>query len=168
MTRSARSIPVPSDEFYTAPETTRSRVAEQMRQKLPKVDQNGRVIVVAAPVPAPPVAVPAASDVADTIRVVADDHGVDLGALADSAQFMAGVAKLEVTDTEGIAALIQEAVVRNPRIALGALTMRPNPAQGGSAMPLVTPQTVRDRVRAMIAKTPIVDAQGHRVDGRII
>jgi hypothetical protein len=103
----------------------------------------------------------------ETIVSIASVHGVDVAALLDSEAFVSSVVELEPTDTEGVTNLVRDAVVRNPRIALNALTMRPNPAQGGSSVPLMTPQTLRDRVRAAIAKTPAVDEQGHII-GRII
>jgi hypothetical protein len=171
MSRKGQTVPVPTDEFYKAPETTLIRIRAQGMP--PAVDRNGRHLpqepIPAAP-PAPPAPTPGdAPTLASAITTVAATLGVDLETLADSVSFMQEVVRLDATDTDAITALVANAAATNPLLAPRP-TMRPNPGQGAGALGASVPtlQSVRQVIAAKLAKVPPTDGQCHPIAGRII
>lgn len=155
---SSITVPVPSSEDYTAPESSRSRIAEKWA-RMPKVDQNGKTV-----------ATPAETNVVDVVTTpgqpptmvnallaAAASVGADPAALVDSQAFMRAVGSISPADTDGLIGVIQDAMAANPSLAIAptAPTMQPNPAQGssasGGAVPS-RPKTVADAIRAQAAK----------------
>lgn len=119
---------VPSDEVYSRPETSLSRITERAR-KQPRVDQNGKIIAstdnagVAEVVSQP--GKPA--NMVDALTASAERCGADLGTLLDSAAFCSEVAKIAPSDSAGLDAAVQAAMPVAP-----APGMQPNLAQGAA------------------------------------
>lgn len=148
---------LPSDEFYTAPVNSRSRMLE-ITKRLPRVDQNGKVIP--PPVDATVAAAVTGSNdrpptMAAALTAAAAAVGVDVGALVDSQSFARSIGAISPSDTAGLVGAIQAAVVTNPSLALQPERprMKPNPAQGSSGGTAPSrPKTVAEMIRAESAK----------------
>jgi hypothetical protein len=155
---SSITVPVPSSEDYTAPESTRSRIAEKWA-RMPRVDANGFAVATQAetnvvdtvPAPGQP------PRMADALIEAAKAVGADPAALVDSEAFMVSLGPISPADSVGLREAITDAVSANPSLAIQPVTpgMRPNPAQGasssGSAVPS-RPKTVAEMIRAQASK----------------
>ncbi len=154
-----------SEDKYTYA-NVRSRIAEKMRENARMVlsqgvDEQGMPRNVGQ---APNVTALADGTtleqptMAEALFAATSTLGVNLEGLMDSRKFVEQLVAIDESDTASVSTLVSETLAANPHLAIAVPRMKPNRAQGSSAIPVpAKPKTMKEQLSDMLNRSSPVD-----------